>query len=71
MHDAIAMAYLVAARIEPQPSLRPPTRPRCRRRRVRGTLGRLLSAAGGALQRAGHRLSGAAPPGTVIVPPAP
>jgi hypothetical protein len=71
MHAAIALTYLVAARIEPNPSLRSPLRPRRRRRRTRAALGRLLLAAGGVLQQAGHRLSGAAPPGTAIVPTAP
>ena len=71
MHDPITLTYLVAARIEPSPSLRPPPRPRCRRRRTRAALGRLLVASGGALQRAGHRVSDIAARRAVIMPTAP
>ncbi|HSA79818.1 MAG TPA: hypothetical protein VLE23_03285 [Geminicoccaceae bacterium] len=70
MHNAIVLTHLVAARIEPQPWLRPPRRPH-RRRQRRSALGRLLVAAGDALQRTGHRLCGAAPPEVVIAPARP
>jgi len=59
MHAAIALTYLVAARIEPRPWLCPPPPPRRRRRCARAALGSLLVAIGRALQREPERQAAA------------